>query len=87
MGEAKRRGTRDERVAEAVAKREARDRALNEAQAEHRRQRQEELERLEAAAPKVAPSERKRRVLGSYGRGGIGLVMAAALAASMSVEK
>lgn len=47
MGEAKRRGTHEERVADAATKHEARERAWNEAQAERRRQRQE----MEREAP------------------------------------
>ena len=80
MGEAKMRGTFEQRQAEAVAKQEAREAAWNKAQAERRKQRLEEMARIEAARPK-APSERPRRArMGCMGA----LAIAAVLAAGMS---
>lgn len=82
MGEAKRRGTFEQRQAEAVANREERERAWNAAQAERRKQRLEEMARLEAAKPKVAAGARQRRRTGIR-RAGISLAVAAMVAASM----
>jgi hypothetical protein len=68
MGEAKRRGTFNERVAAAVAKREAaekREAEWNEKQAERRRVRLEEEAKAEALRPKRSqePVSRNNRLL------------------------
>lgn len=63
MGEAKRRGTRDERVAAAVARQEERDRAWNAAQAERRRQRFEAEAKAETIRPRESPKRTQNRIL------------------------
>ena len=81
MGEAKMRGTFEQRQAEAVAKLEARKAEWNKAQAELRKQCLEEIARVEVDRPKESQSERPRRArMGSMGA----LAIAALLAAGMA---
>ena len=66
MGEAKRRGTFDDRVAEAIAKREAhekREAEWNKKQAELRKQRMEEEAKAMAIRPKASPKHRSHNRL------------------------
>ena len=77
MGEAKRRGTQDERIAAAVAKQQEREHKWNEAQAERRRQRLED----EAKASAIRPRESTKRTTNR-------LMLAAILtAAAMGAQK
>lgn len=62
MGEAKRRGNRDERVAAAIVKREERERAWNEAQAERRRQRLEAEAKADEARPRQSAGMPRSRI-------------------------
>ncbi len=81
MGQAKMRGTYDERVSAAIAKRDAREAAWNAAQAERRRIRLEEKARADAIRPKG-----KSRVAIVAGGGMLSMALAVALGASMTIE-
>jgi hypothetical protein len=63
MGEANRRGTRDERVAAAVAKQQERERKWNEAQAERRKQRLEDEAKAAAIRPRESPKRANNRLM------------------------
>ena len=63
MGEAKRRGTRDERIAAAVVKQQERERKWNEAQAERRRQRLEAEAKAAAIRPRESPKRMNNRLM------------------------
>lgn len=75
MGEAKRRGTYEARVNEAIAKRVARETAWNEKQAEHCRVRIEEQAKEDAERPRIATKRARPNLV---------LAAALALAASMN---
>ncbi len=63
MGEAKRRGTKNERVAAAVARQEERDRVWNAAQVERRRQRLESEAKAATIRPRESPKSTQNRML------------------------
>ena len=63
MGEAKRRGTQDERIAAAVAKQQEREHKWNEAQAGRRRQRLEDEVKAAAIRPRESPKRTPNRLM------------------------